>query len=219
MRICTFALISLFLFASPLEGQQSGRGEARGGSGGGPGAGQSGRFGGRRPIDDVDWTRVMQFFQDYSPSRYRSFLTLNEEQQRRLRGEMLYRYRSIDWLRREKQERLVEIKLDELRYEDGVFQNKQDLQRIGVDDEEAEPIKRQLKNNLRKLIELRLEERDLRLKRLKELVVMEEEKLLKDRNELEALLKNRYEEELKCKTEDDRGHRGEDADKWSGQAR
>ena len=152
---------------------------------------------GRRFVNRVAATRTEQdiedastFMQEHAPNRWRLIQNLPEEGaiRRGVMGYMVARYKSLLNIR-EEDSKLYELKLNQLKTEDDIFgivssaHTTEDRQKHSI----------QITESVRKMVDLNITEREMRIERLKTSLAAEEQRLANDRKVVDSVVKERVE--------------------------
>ena len=135
-----------------------------GGAGGGPAT---------RPISEADWQEITQFMKQYSPKRWAKLTDLPEERQGRLKSFVADRYRMMQQMK-QNDPAMFDLRLKRLPIEDEIFALGWDLNHKPDD---ADATRKKLREQVRMLIESRIDEHELRIKELKDRLEQEQKRL------------------------------------------
>ena len=165
----------------PPRGEQ--RSEARD-AGGAPGGERGpGRF---APPTDEEWQQIEVFAAENSPRRLKRIQMMRESQDPALRGVqgfLVMRYRALQAMKQHDPD-LYARRLEGLKVEDKVFGAVED----GAGAATATPEQKQaLREDVRKLVTMNLEEREERINRMAEFLEAQRQKLIEDKGREEEL--------------------------------
>lgn len=141
-----------------------------------------------RRDEETDWSEVERFLETNSPNRWAAFKNLAPEQQQRLRRFILPRIRVL--LRDD--DEFMELRKQQIRIEDQMFGLVQQIRSA----DQPDPLKEQLRETVRQLVELRMKERELRIARLRMAVQEETQRLQQDQQNMEQIVEQRMREQL-----------------------
>jgi hypothetical protein len=188
--------LPLALLAEPPAGQQQDGRPGPAGRGGprGPRWGQP-------PDDAEDLPKALALLEAYSPQWFLAYQkakdTLTPEQMEKLERVILGRYRHIQFTSWQGEE-VKALKLEQLRLEDQLFGLRMEIKDSGgIDSAKAKELKPKMREKVRELVRLRMQERELHLKHLQGMIKFETEQLEKDRQKEEELVDERLEDEIK----------------------
>ena len=172
------------------------RSEPRGGDGAGTGAGTG--AGPMRPMaragvraaqpSDEDVAETMAFMREHSPNRVKAMESLAEDSaaRRRVLPFMVARYRALQAVK-EEDAQLYGLDVKQMEIEDELYGLLAPARKVG----DRENIRERIKDAVRKQVETNLAERELRLKRLRESLQREQEKLAEDRGHVDRVMDSR----------------------------
>jgi hypothetical protein len=141
-----------------------------------------------RPSDE-EWQQISQFMQEHSPKRWAKFNDMNlpAERSDRLRGFVALRYHNLMELK-QNDPKMFEVRLRRMPIEDEVFALGWELRHKP---ENPDAINGKLKEQVRALIDNRIEEHELRVRTLKERLAVEEDRLAQAKaNKDEVIVKS-----------------------------
>jgi hypothetical protein len=173
----------------------------------GPGSGPGHERGDRPPRRwgsedrEKDWKEAYAFFQAHSKRRAEAFAKMTAEQQEKFKPLIIARFNGFKWLSmgdqdmRKNRERQMEI-------EDDIYGVKADLMKPDVSAEQADRLKGDLRQKVKDLVETRMQERELRIKRLESFIGEEKNKLQQDQTKKDEVIDTRLKEILDAKSED-----------------
>lgn len=152
----------------------------------------------REPIDENKWNDAMEFMRQHSPRRLAFVLSLPEGQFRDgIRRYILGRYRDLQNLSDQNETELRELVVKRLELEDQAWGLSVDLAESKNADEQSR-LHKELSEQVRQLVMLGFQERQLRIGRLERAVQTEKDKLAADQNRTEEVVAeqlNRWERE------------------------
>lgn len=157
-----------------------------------------GQGGGPRWVDrESEWKEAYEFFKANAPRRCAAFDALTDEKKKaEFRGMIMGRYGMLKWLARDERDKPVrDLKIKQMGVEDAIFGLRQDL-KASTDPEEQKRIRERLWDNVKLLVESRIEERRLRIESFKRLVQEEEQRLAADSDRKDKLVQEQFDEIL-----------------------
>ena len=174
-------------------GQGPGFGGERGPGPGGPGPGGGPPMMEPRPAPiDVptaeEWERCDAFSKEYGPKRWAILQTLDEERQQYIRGMIFWRYRNLERLKNTDPD-MYQIHLKRFGIEDEIFGI-----RFPIRQEQRYPTQEEMSRMKEKAaawVDVGLEERELRIQRLRDMLKREEDYLNSEKNGREAAIAER----------------------------
>ena len=174
-------------------GQGPGFGGDRGPGPGGPGPGGGPPMMEPRPAPvDVptaeEWERCEAFSKEYGPKRWAILQTLDEERQQYIRGMIFWRYRNLERLKNTDPD-MYQIHLKRFGIEDEIFGI-----RFPIRQEQRYPTQEEMSRMKEKAaawVDVGLEERELRIQRLRDMLKREEDYLSSEKNGREAAIAER----------------------------
>ena len=171
-------------------GPGPGMGGMPGSGGGGPG---SGGLIDPRPLPfeaptAEEWDRCEAFSKEYGPKRWAILQSLDEDRQQYIRGMVFWRFRNLERLKNSDPE-MYQIHLKRFTIDDEIFGI-----RFPIRQELRAPTQEEmsrLKEKATALIDVGLEERELRVQRLRDMLKREEDYLTAEKNGREAAIAER----------------------------
>jgi hypothetical protein len=158
-----------------------------GGAGGGPGM-MDPRPGPFEAPTAEEWDRCEAFSKEYGPKRWAILQTLDEERQQYIRGMVFWRFRNLERLKNSDPD-MYQIHLKRFGIDDEIFGI-----RFPIRQELRAPTQEEmskLKDKATAWIDVGLEERELRVQRLREMLKREEDYLASEKNGRDAAIAER----------------------------
>lgn len=172
-------------------GQGPGFGSDRGPGGPGPGGGPPMLEPRPAPIETPtaeEWERCEAFSKEYGPKRWAILQTLDEDRQQYIRGMIFWRYRNLERLKNTDPD-MYQIHLKRFGIEDEIFGI-----RFPIRQEQRYPTQEEMSRMKEKAaawVDVGLEERELRIQRLRDMLKREEDYLSSEKNGREAAIAER----------------------------
>lgn len=152
--------------------------------------------------DPEEWQSTVEFMNEHAPNMARKIQEtdrLSTPAQERVKAMAFERYREIRQLRENPE--LHDIRLKMLRVRDALFGYLTELR--DAEEEQAAAIREKAREQVKELIGLTFQERELRLKDLEKRLEKERQSLERDRGRLDALVEERLDRELNPGRRDD----------------
>jgi hypothetical protein len=132
-----------------------------------------------------EWDKAMAFMKEHSPKRMALMADLPEDFQQRIREQMFMRFRNMERLRAADKE-MYDITLRRVDLEDELQALRMEVRFRGrqLSQEEMSRVREKVGS----LIDLNLEERDLRVQRLRDILKREEEILTREKGQRESVV-------------------------------
>jgi hypothetical protein len=132
-----------------------------------------------------EWDKAMAFMKEHSPKRTALMADLPEDFQQRIREQMFMRYRNMERLRAADKE-MYDITLRRVGLEDELQALRMEVRFRGRQLTQDEMSR--VREKVASLIDLNLEERELRVQRLRDILKREEEILAREKGQRESVL-------------------------------
>ncbi len=135
-----------------------------------------------------EWERCEAFSKEFGPQRWAILQTLDEERQLYIRGMVFWRYRNLERLKNSDPD-MYQVHLKRFGIEDDIFGI-----RFPIRQEQRYPTQEEmsrLKEKATALVDVGLEERELRIQRLRDMLKREEDYLTSEKNGREAAIAER----------------------------
>ena len=173
--------------------EYGGGGGGPGGPGGPPGPPMAGMAGPERPapIDAPtaeEWDRSEAFLKEHAPKRWAILQNLDEEGQQRVRGFVFWRFRTLERMKNNDPD-MYQLHLKRFGIEDEIFGIRFPIRQEGRFATEEEMSK--MRERVAALVDVSLEEREIRVQRLREMLKREEDYLAAERGSRDAAIQER----------------------------
>jgi len=153
---------------------------------------------GSRREEQPRWEEVEGFYREHCPHFYAAFEKLGPGEQKKWKEFYTRRYMGVRSPEREGDSELAAVKLRQIEIEDAIFGVRMNMIRSGGAPEAA---KARLHDDLKKLvkerIEARIEERALRVVRMRKFLEEEDQRLAAERSKIDQLTDRQMESEMK----------------------
>jgi hypothetical protein len=136
-------------------------------------------------MDEGDWEKVEEFMKANSPKRWQMYQNAPPSQQARLKPPIWTAWRSLERLQSEAKE-IYDVRLKRLPVEDQIFGLMSDIRRSGG--RASAEQRKQLRTKVGQFVDLRQEERRLRIKKLEETLAREKEQLAETETDREGTI-------------------------------
>jgi len=151
-----------------------------------------------RPAEDPqEFGNALNFLERWSPNRFKAYESLDEDRKTIFRDRIVAFYRANLWMNRgDENDEMKKLREKLIRAEDEVFLIRWDILAAGGPRKANEEDRARLRGAVGEMVKIQIEERKLRLERLKENVKSEEEKLSAIEANPEQYVDQRYRDEL-----------------------
>jgi hypothetical protein len=148
-----------------------------------------------RPADDPqEFNTALAFLEKVSPNRFKAYQSLDEDRRGIFRERILAFYRNNQWINRD--DELWKLREQVIKAEDDVFSIRWDILAGGGVRRASDEDKSRLRYAVAQMVKSQLQERALRLERLKDHVKQEEDQLAGIKTNMDDYIDHRYRDEL-----------------------
>lgn len=150
-----------------------------------------------RPADDPqEFERALAFLEKVSPNRSKAYQSLDEDRRGIFRDRILAFYRVNQWIDRDDNDEMRKIRQKLIKAEDDVFAIRWDILAAGGPKRATDEDRSRLRNAVAEMVKIQLQERSLRLERMKKYVKSEEDQIAAMQANPDEVIDQRYRDEL-----------------------
>src|SRR5258706_7527941 len=150
-----------------------------------------------RPAEDPqEFNNALNFLEKYSPQRFKAYQSLDDDRKNIFRERIVAFYRVNQWINRDENDEMRKIREKLIRAEDEVFAIRWDILASGGPRRASDDDKARLRGAVADMVKIQVQERTLRLERLKNTVKVEEDQLSAIETNPDQYIDKRYRDEL-----------------------
>ncbi|HEV8291054.1 MAG TPA: hypothetical protein VGP94_04000, partial [Tepidisphaeraceae bacterium] len=149
-----------------------------------------------RPADDPqEFEKALGFLEKVSPNRFKAYQSLDEERKGIFRERIVAFYHVNQWINRDDNDEMRKLREKLIKAEDDVFGIRWDILAGGGPRRASDEDRGQLRKAVGEMVKIQLQERSLRLERMKKFVKGEEDQLAGISSNIEDYIDERFRDE------------------------